>query len=240
MSSPPQATAITSLNRKGGVGKTHFCWLMASACHAAGHRILLVDLDPQANLTSSFLSDAEVANSVERLFDPSIDPDAESLIVPTGFAGVDLIPSSARLEPMNVSDDWQAADLHLSLAESLAGIAANYEFIVFDCPPSLSLVSYTALCASQHVVIPLEAARWGALGTQHIAAAIELVQQNYNSDLRLMGYLVSRYKTRRHDCSSTNRDDRFQKIEIFCVSCRQLSDTLLILPTGLRVFANTE
>lgn len=94
----PRATAITSLNRKGGVGKTHFCWLMASECFAAKKRILLVDLDPQSNLTSSFLSDTEVTYSVERLFDPSVEPDAESLIVHTGFVGVDLIPSSARLE----------------------------------------------------------------------------------------------------------------------------------------------
>ena len=197
LESKHQATAITSINRKGGVGKTHFCWLMASACFAAKKRILLVDLDPQANLTSSFLTDSEVHDSVELLFDPSVDPNAERLIVPTSFAGVDLIPSSARLEPMNVTDDWQAADLHLSLTEALSLVSANYDYIVFDCPPSLSLVSYSALCASQQVVIPLEAARWGALGTQHIATAIELVQQNYNADLRLMGYLVSRYKARR-------------------------------------------
>jgi chromosome partitioning protein len=192
-----QPTAITSLNRKGGVGKTHFCWLMASACHAAGQRVLLVDLDPQANLTSSFLSDQDVGDSVERLFDPTVDPNAEALIVATAFAGVDLIPSSARLEPMNVTDDWQSADLHLSLAEALAPIRQRYDYIIFDCPPSLSLVSYAALCASDSVVIPLEAARWGALGTQHIAAAIELVQERYNSKLQLLGYLVSRYKARR-------------------------------------------
>ncbi len=197
MKQAKRSTAITSLNRKGGVGKTHFCWLMASGCHAYGKRILLVDLDPQANLTSSFLTDSEVTSSVEQLFDPSIDPDAESLIVQTKFEGVDLIPSSAKLEPMNVSDNWEAADLHLSLVEALELVGHHYDYIVFDCPPSLSLVSYAALCASNEVVIPLEAARWGALGTQHIAAAIKLVQSHYNADLRLMGYLVSRYKSRR-------------------------------------------
>lgn len=171
--------------------------MMASACFAAGKRVLLVDLDPQANLTSSFLADDEVGQSVENLFDPSIDPDAQSLIVETSFAGVDLIPSSARLEPMNLTSDWQDADLHLSLAEALQPIVANYDYILFDCPPSLSLVSYAALCASDFVVIPLEAARWGALGTQHIAEAIDLVQQRYNSRLQLMGYLASRYKARR-------------------------------------------
>ena len=191
------ATAITSLNRKGGVGKAHFCWLVASGCLAAGKRILLVDLDPQANLTSSFLDDNQIDRSVELLFDATIDPEAESLICRTVFDGVDLIPSSSRLEPANVTDKWQDADLHLSLAQALSTIQSQYDYILFDCPPSLSLVSYAALCASDFVVIPLEAARWGALGTQHIAEAIQLVQQRYNSRLQLMGYLASRYKSRR-------------------------------------------
>ena len=191
------ATAITSLNRKGGVGKTHFCWLMASGCFAADKRVLLVDLDPQANLTSSFVADDNVKRSVAEIFDPSVDPDAQSLILETAFSNVDLLPSSARLEPMNVTSDWQDADLHLSLAEALQPIAVNYDYILFDCPPSLSLVSYSALCASDFVVIPLEAARWGALGTQHITNAIDLVQKQYNSRLQLMGYLASRYKARR-------------------------------------------
>lgn len=192
-----ESTAITSLNRKGGVGKTHFCWTVASGCFAAKKRVLLVDLDPQANLTSSFLTDQQVGRSVELLFDQTIDPDAGSLIRRTEFEGVDLIPSSSRLEPANVTDNWQDADLHLSLAEALTPISEHYDYILFDCPPSLSLVSYAALCASNFVVIPLEAARWGALGTQHITNAIDFVQQRYNSRLQLMGYLASRYKARR-------------------------------------------
>ena len=122
------ATAITSLNRKGGVGKTHFCWLVGSACFDAKKRVLLVDLDPQANLTSSFLGDADADRSVEQLFDPSVDPDAESLILSTEFDGVDLIPSSHRLEPANITDNWQAADLYLSLTEALQPVCARYDY----------------------------------------------------------------------------------------------------------------
>ena len=138
-----------------------------------------------------------ITRSVEQLFDPTIDPDATSLVQHTKFEGVDLIPSSSRLEPVNITEHWHEADLHLSLAEAIAPIRSNYDYILFDCPPSLSLVSYAALCASDFVVIPLEAAQWGALGTQHIAQAINLVQHQYNADLQLMGYLVSRYKSRR-------------------------------------------
>lgn len=159
MTSRHESTAITSLNRKGGVGKTHFCWLTASAALARGQRVLLVDLDPQANLTSSFLAENEFPLSVETLFSAAHEPDARPLIRSTRFEGIDLIPSSARLEPVNVSEGWEAADLHFSLAEALAPVRDNYDFILFDCPPSLSLVSYAALCASDSVVIPLEAAQ---------------------------------------------------------------------------------
>ena len=170
---------------------------MASSCYATDKRILLVDLDPQANLTSSFLKENQINRSVETLFDSSVDPDAEALIHKTPFDRVDLIPSSPRLEPANVTDNWQDSDLHLSLAEALIPRRHRYDYILFDCPPSLSLVSHAALCASDFVVIPLEAARWGALGTQHISEAIELVKDRYNSRLKLMGYLASRYKARR-------------------------------------------
>lgn len=83
-------------------------------------------------------------------YEPNGNVDVLNLVMwnrRTQFGGVDLIPSSSRLEPANVTDNWQDADLHLSLAEGLPPIREQYDYILFDCPPSLSLVSYTALCA---------------------------------------------------------------------------------------------
>lgn len=196
---PSRCRAITSLNRKGGVGKTHLCWLIASLCQESGKRCLVVDLDPQANFTSSLLSDTESELSVAQLFLTSVEPDCAALVRQTAYEFIDVLPSSPRPEPFNITDRaaWESEDLHLSLSESVAELRPDYDYILFDCPPSLSLVSYAALCASDYVMVPLEAARWGALGTQHIAAAVEEVQARFNDRLRLLGYVVSRYKQRR-------------------------------------------
>jgi len=190
---------VTVVNRKGGVGKTHVCWLTAAVAAERGLRTLLVDLDPQGNLTGSFLSDDEAVPGVEQLFDPAADVDVRSLIRHTGFEGIDLIPASGRLESFNLTDvaEWEAADLQLVLAESPPDVASDYDFVLLDCPPSLALTSTAALCASDFVMIPLEAARWGALGTQHIVAAMESIRDRFNHRLQLLGYVVSRFKVRR-------------------------------------------
>lgn len=189
---------ITVLNRKGGVGKTHVCWLLASVALERRLRTLVIDLDPQANITASLLDSPVSSQSVACLFDPSSEPDLSDLIHSTRFQGIDVVPSSAQLEPFNVSDpgQWESSDLQLSLAEGLATMD-EYDLILLDCPPSISLTSMAALCCSDHVIVPLEAAQWGALGTQHIVAAIEHVRAQHNSRLALLGYVVSRYKKTR-------------------------------------------
>ena len=194
--SAPTTRIITSLNRKGGVGKTHLCWLIASVCEERGKRCLLVDLDPQANITSSLFPHEDGGPTIEVMFDLSREPDPEQLVRRTTFDKIDIIPGSLRLEPFNVSDQarWEAHDLHLSLVDALSDLGQRYDYVLLDCPPSLSLVSYAAMCASDFVMIPMEAARWGALGTQHIIAAMSHIQSRWNARLQLLGYVVSRYK----------------------------------------------
>src|SRR5439155_6144058 len=86
---PHRASVITVLNLKGGVGKTHASWLLASVCQEQGKRFLAIDTDPQGNLSSSFLSPQEVEPGLERLFDPSLDIQAEGLVRRTAFSHVD-------------------------------------------------------------------------------------------------------------------------------------------------------
>jgi len=193
---PRQTRIITSLNRKGGVGKTHLCWLIASVCEERGKRCLVVDLDPQANITSSLSSPDDGRATIEVLFDPTSDPNANHLVRRTAFEHIDVIPGSLRLEAFNISEQsaWEAHDLQLSLVDALRDLACRYDYVLLDCPPSLSLVSYAALCASDFVMIPMEAAHWGALGTQHVISAMAHIQEHYNSRLQLLGYVVSRYK----------------------------------------------
>lgn len=192
--------AITVINLKGGVGKTHTTWLLAAVCQERKKKLLVIDTDTQANITKSLLtSGGSPVPGVEALFDPRTDADPLALIRTTRFSHIDLLPSSPALAAYDLSDkrSWEQADLHLSLAEGLRAMGDHYDYIVFDCPPRLSLVSFAALCASDFVVIPLEAADWGAQGIVQVTAAVDQVRARYNPDLTLLGYLVSRFKRAR-------------------------------------------
>lgn len=194
--SRPLASVITVLNLKGGVGKTHTSWLLAGVCQERQARLLAIDTDPQGNLSGSFLAAGETTPGVEILFDPSKDIDTRGLVRRTGFSHIDVVPSNPALARFDLSDQrqWEAADLHLSLTEAVSAWKSLYRYIVFDCPPRLSLVSYAALCASDFVIIPMEAADWGAQGIMQVTQAVEHVRRYYNPRLALMGYLVSRFK----------------------------------------------
>jgi len=195
----PHATVLTVLNLKGGVGKTHTTWLLASVSHERGKRLLAIDTDPQGNLTNSFLRDGEKTPGVERLLDPSTDADVHSLIRRTQYPTIDIIPASSAVVRFDLSDQraWEQADLHRSFVEPVNELRDRYDLIVFDCPPRLSLASFAALCASDFVIVPLEAADWGAQGIMQVTAAIDYVHGRFNRRLQLLGYLVSRFKRRR-------------------------------------------
>ena len=93
----PRACVITILNLKGGVGKTHASWLLASVCQERGKRILLIDLDTQGNLSGSFLPETDRIPGVEMLFNPGSDQDLTSLIRHSTYAHLDIVPASAAL-----------------------------------------------------------------------------------------------------------------------------------------------
>ncbi len=199
-SSKQHAPALAVLNLKGGVGKTHAVWLLASVCQERREKILVVDLDPQGNISNSFhSSDSATGPGVEALFHPGSEVDVRTSIQKTAYSHVDLIPANASLARFDVSDPigWEKSDGHFNLGEALRSVESEYDWIVLDCPPRLSLVSVAALCASDGVIVPLEAADWGAQGIVQVAELIRVVQKQYNPRLRLLGYLVSRFKKAR-------------------------------------------
>lgn len=195
----PRASVITVLNLKGGVGKTHSVWLLASVCQERSQRILVCDTDTQANFSTSFMPDARAGKGVDLLFHPGAEVEPLSLIRRTAYSHIDVIPPGTSLSRYDSTDqaDWEKADLHLSLVDAVEQLRGTYDYIVFDCPPRLSLASFAALCASDHVIIPMEAADWGAQGIMQVTAAIRYVQSHFNPRLRLLGYLVSRFKRAR-------------------------------------------
>ena len=194
-----RAAVITVLNLKGGVGKTNTTWILASVAQEREQRILLIDLDTQANLTRSFLDTIDPQHSVAELFNPAAQPDVLKLVHRTAYSHIDLIPACPQLAPFDESDQqvWEETDQHFALLEAIDQLRSTYDFIVFDCPPRLSLVNFAALCGCDFVIVPLEAADWGAQGIRQVTEAIHYVRERFNPRLQLLGYVVSRYKRSR-------------------------------------------
>ena len=193
------ANVIAVLNLKGGVGKTHTAWLLAGVCSERRQRCLCIDLDTQGNLTRNLLANQSPIPGVEQVFHPGNDADLRSMIRKSPLKFVDLVPASTAIGPFDLANqrEWEAADLQRSLVDALENLHDHYDYILFDCPPRLSLVSFAALMASDHVIIPLEAADWGAQGVTQVTEAVRYVQKHGNARLNLLGYLISRFKTAR-------------------------------------------
>ncbi len=196
---PHRARIITSLNLKGGVGKTHACWLIAGVCQERGLRCLVLDLDKQGNISTSLQVDGAVCSGTDQFFNTAIDIEISGLIQKTALPNVDVIPGSFALERFNITDptEWEPSGLHRSLIDPLSEVSPFYDYILLDCPADISLITYAALCASRFLLVPLEAAQWGALGTQHVRKTLQHVQRCHNSNLQLLGFVVSRFKRMR-------------------------------------------
>lgn len=193
------ATVLTVTNLKGGVGKSHTCFQIAGVCQERGRRVLLIDCDAQGNLSGSFLADPHRQGGVEVFFNPASEPDPSVLVRKTSYDHIDVIPATVALSRYDLPDRsaWEQSDLQRALADPLAQLRPQYDLILIDSPPRLSVVSYAALCASDFALVPLEVADYGAQGTSQVNAAIDEVRRRHNPRLQLLGYLVSRYKRAR-------------------------------------------
>jgi chromosome partitioning protein len=188
------APCIVVLNRKGGTGKTSTAFHTSYALARKGRRILLIDLDPQANLSEGFLG-AQVEGlpperTVAALYGDGFVPDPRSLIVPTPVEGVDLLPGSEAME--DYSEPRPAG--HRServIREFVDEVRGDYGAVLLDCPPALALASWSAMVAADGVLVPVVPEDFGAAGIRKINRALALVRAGANPGLRLLGYLVS-------------------------------------------------
>ena len=189
---------IAMLNRKGGCGKTSTCHHLAGAFAREGRRVLLVDMDPQASLTQGLFG-PQVTESLDPratvagLFDDGVDPDPATLIRPTAFEKIAIVAGSNSLDDYNIPRPQETGNLQLTLRQFLREARDHYDVALIDCPPNLSLCSWTALLAANSVVVPVQAEDYGAQGIVYIQRAFDAALAYHNPRLRLAGYLVTMF-----------------------------------------------
>ena len=194
----PEPLIIAMLNRKGGCGKTSTCHHLAGAFAKEGRRVLLVDMDPQASLTQGLFG-PQVTESlnpretVAGLFDDAFDPEPADLIRPTPFPGISIVAGSNDLDEYNLPRPQDTGGLQLTLRQFLRESHDLFDVALIDCPPNLSLCSWSALLAANSVVVPVQAEDYGAQGIVYIQRAFDAALAYHNPRLRLAGYLVTMF-----------------------------------------------
>ncbi len=189
---------IAMLNRKGGCGKTSACHHLAGAFAKEGRRVLLVDMDPQASLTQGLFGPQvteglELRETVASLFNDDLDPDPSELIRPTAFERISIVAGSNDLDDYNLPRPQETGEIQLTLRQFLREARSLYDIALIDCPPNLSLCSWTALLAANSVVVPVQAEDYGAQGIVYIQRAFDAALAHHNPQLRLAGYLVTMF-----------------------------------------------
>jgi chromosome partitioning protein len=188
------AKIISLVNQKGGVGKTTSAINLATYLAAAGKFVLLVDLDPQGNASSGLGVDHRKIE--KNLYHAMIGGEhPSSMIIKTQTFGHDLLPASQDLAGAGI-ELVHMENREFRLYNVLREIRTNYDYIIIDSPPSLGLLTINGLVASDEVIIPVQTEYFALEGLSQLLNTINLVRENLQPDLSVMGALLTMYDKR--------------------------------------------
>tara|TARA_B100001029_G_scaffold103503_1_gene85274 strand:+ start:86 stop:886 length:801 start_codon:yes stop_codon:yes gene_type:complete len=190
---------ISIINQKGGVGKTTTVINLAAGLSMKGKKILVIDLDPQGNATTG-LGLSNTASSDTTIYSVlNGNKKISDVIQKTSFENLNLISSNVDLSGLEVEtagDSRRAFKLKDELTSILNDSRASYDYILIDCPPSLSLLTIMALVASDALVVPLQTEFFALEGLTQLMKTIERIKNNLNPELSIRGILLTMYDRR--------------------------------------------
>jgi len=200
---------VTICNQKGGVGKTTTAINLSAAIAEKGLKTLLVDLDPQANATLSYLDRSQIKLSVyEALTDASVS--FRDVVMRSPILHLDIAPakiSLAKLESRLVGE----MDGHFRLKDRIQHVVPDYDYLIVDTPPTLGLLTVNALVAATHLLIPIQSSYFSLEGTDDLLETVERVKARPNPELQLLGVVITLHDKR----TVLGRDIRKQITEVF-------------------------
>lgn len=193
---------IAIANQKGGVGKTTVTRELSACCALRGYETLVIDADPQGNLTQSWVDPSIYEVTLSHVL---VEPDspaghkAEPLplsdaFVETPVTKLDLVPADIRLARFETQPDYLTHRLRNQIREH----AIAYDLVFIDCPPQLGKLLTAALYAADSVLVPCAADAMGLQGLSDLSYTIEQVRKNVNEDLRMLGAIINLYKPTRN------------------------------------------
>ena len=202
---------ISIINQKGGVGKTTTVINLASALSQQGKKILIIDLDPQGNATTG-LGLSNMTNSDETIYGIlNGTKKISNVIKKTKFENLDLITSNVDLSGLEVEtadDSNRAFILKVKLTAFLNTSRGLYDYILIDCPPSLSLLTVMALVTSNSLLVPLQTEFFALEGLTQLMKTIERIKVNLNPELKIRGILLTMYDKRNKLSSQVEKEAR--------------------------------
>jgi len=196
---------LSVANQKGGVGKTTTAVNLATALSAIGKKVMLVDLDPQGNASTGLgIKRAGLRTSTyDILFG---DATVQETVKPTKVPGLYVLPSSIHLSGAEI-ELVSMNRREYRLKETLK-TPTGYDYIIIDCPPSLSLLTLNAFVASDGIIVPLQCEFYALEGLSHLVKTIERVQQNLNPELDIHGVVLTMFDKRNKLSSQVENDVR--------------------------------